>query len=415
MITELVLIGAAYGTFKFMKITGFKYKRDFRELVEKAGLYNKKEQTLKVHKVTQLEYGYKMRVGVPYGIGYEDIEKMEDTFKTNLGATEVEFERDERHSMIDITVITKPLNDLKYEPLETDEHEIYVGYNYKEVIKVDLNSFPHLLIGGESGSGKSRLLLLILTNLINQHSDIDLYLIQIRKSDVSVFKKCKQVKYYAKSLEDTRDVLRHIENLCIEREKVIDELILEGIYNIADYNKRFKKSKFNYVYVVLDEFSFFNPNGADDKETKEVKKEILGHIKNLVMVGRSLGIFIFTSLQKPSQSSIPADIKSQLTSRISFKQLDSSTSILILGNGDATKLKKREAFVRTIQQDKIRVPFIDHDLIMEHIQDRIEENHQYITLNTVIPELPNSEAIKEDNAVIEEVLKDVDWSGFGDS
>jgi DNA segregation ATPase FtsK/SpoIIIE, S-DNA-T family len=410
MITELILVGAAFGTFKFLKVTGYKQKKDFRELVEKAGLYNKQEQTLKVHKVTQLDYGYKLRAGVPYGIGLEDIQKLEDTFKTNLGATEVEFE-DKGGSMIDITVITKPLNDLKYEPLETKPHEIYVGYNYKEVIKVDLNSFPHLLIGGESGSGKSRLLLLILTNLINKHKDIDLYLIQIRKSDVSVFKQCRQVKYYAKSLQDTKDLLRHIENLCIEREKAIDKLIMDGIYNIADYNQRFKKSKFNYVYVVLDEFSFFNPNGADDKEIKDLKKEILGHIKNLVMVGRSLGIFIFTSLQKPSQSSIPADVKSQLTTRISFKQLDSSTSILILGNGAATKLKKREAIVRTIQEDKIRVPFIDHNLIMANIKDSAEPNHQYITLNTAITDLQVSEAIKDGNSMLDiEVLKDVDWS-----
>lgn len=413
MITELVLIGAAYGTFKFLKVTGYKRKKDFRELVEKAGLYNKQEQTLKVHKAEPLEYGYKLRAGVPYGIGLEDIQKLEDTFKTNLGATEVQFERDKCNSMIDITVITKPLNELKFEPLDTKQYEIYVGYNHKEKIKVDLNSFPHLLIGGESGSGKSRLLLLILTNLINKHKDIDLYLIQIRKSDISVFKQCKQVKYYAKSLFDTRDLLRHIENICIDREKAIDRLIMQGIYNIADYNTRFKSSKFNYIYVILDEFSFFNPNGADDKEIKELKKEILGHIKNLVMVGRSLGIFIFTSLQKPSQSSIPADIKSQLTSRISFKQLDSSTSILILGNGAATKLEKREAIVRTIQEDKIKVPYIDHELIMRHIKDSIELQHEYVTLNTENKTIEADKLFNKENEAIDtEVLRNVDFEGF---
>lgn len=401
MITELLLIGGLTGTYKYLKSSGYKQKKNFRDLVEKSGLYNKQEQTLKVHDVQQLEYGYKMRVGVPYGIGIEDIKKLEDTFKTNLGATEIEFQRDKKESMLDIIVITKPLNDLKYQPLQTKEHEIYVGYNYKDKIKVDLNSFPHLIIGGESGSGKSRLLLLILTNLINQHKNIDLYLIQIRKSDISVFKQCKQVKYYARSLEDTRDLLRHIDSICTDREKKIDKLILEGIYNIADYNKRFKNSKFNYVYVVLDEFSFFNPNGADDKETKEIKKEILGYIKNLVMVGRSLGIFIFTSLQKPSQSSIPADIKSQLTTRISFKQLDSSTSVLILGNGNATSLEKREAIVRTIQEDKIKVPYIDHEIIMQNIKDSIELQHKYIELKKDIVEPPQNEVEFNTNGLID--------------
>lgn len=412
MITELIIIASIAGTYKYLKASGYRQKKDFRELVEKAGLYNKQEQTLKPHEVEQLEYGYRLRAGVPYGIGIEDIEKLEDTFKTNLGATEVEFKRDKSSSMIDITVITKPLNDLKYKPMETKQHEIYVGYNYKDKIKVDLNSFPHLLIGGESGSGKSRLLLLILTNLIYQHKDIDLYLIQIRKSDISVFKECKQVKYYAKSLQDTRDLLRHINNICIDREKKIDRLILEGIYNIADYNTRFKASKLNYIYVILDEFSFFNANGADDKETKAIKAEILGHIKNLVMVGRSLGIFIFTSLQKPSQSSIPADIKSQLTTRISFKQLDASTSILILGNGNATALEKREAIVRTIQEDKIKVPYIDHSIIMEHIKESIEPQHKYITLNTDTKNFESKAINSESETIDTEVLKNVDFEGF---
>jgi hypothetical protein len=296
MITEfLVGLGLA-GTYKYLKVSGYRHKKDFRELVEKSGLFNKEEQTLKVHRVEQLEYGYKLRAGVPYGIGFEDVEKMEDRFRTNLGAVEVQFERDERHSMIDITVITKPLKDLRYEPVETRPHEILVGYDYKDFVKVDLNRFPHMLIGGETGSGKSRLLLLILTNLINRHKDVDLYLIQIRKSDISVFKQCRQVRYYAKTLGDACSLLEHLDGICQERERVIDKLILEGIYNIADYNVRFKDSGMNYIYVCLDEFSFFNPTAADDKEVKEVKKEILAHIKNLVMVGRSLGIFIFMSL-----------------------------------------------------------------------------------------------------------------------
>jgi len=140
---------------------------------------------------------------------------------------------------------------------------------------------------------------------------------------------------------------------------------------------------------------------ATSPMVKEIKKEILGYIKNLVMVGRSLGIFIFTSLQKPSQSSIPSDIKSQLTTRISFKQLDSSTSVLILGNGNATSLEKREAIVRTIQEDKIKVPYIDHEIIMQNIKDSIELQHKYIELKKDIVGPPQNEVEFNTNGLID--------------
>jgi hypothetical protein len=81
---------------------------------------------LKPHKVEQLEYGYKLRAGVPYGIGFEDIQKLEDTFKTNLGATEVQSERDKANSMInrykdiDLYLIQIRKSDFKMEPLYID-------------------------------------------------------------------------------------------------------------------------------------------------------------------------------------------------------------------------------------------------------------------------------------------------------
>lgn len=417
MITEFAIVFGIYGACKYIKESGYKYKKDFREIVEKSGLYNKEGQTLKVHKYEQLDYGYRLRVGIPFGISLDDIKTLEDTFKTNLGAIGIEIEKDKKTSMMDITIINKPLDDIKYKPLDTEEGEILVGYSYKDYIKINLNKFPHVLIGGDTGTGKSRLMLLILTNLINRFKDCEIYLIQIRKSDLAVFKECKQVKYMARNLEETRDILRHLDNICKQRDKKLERYLKDGIYNIVNYNKRFKNNKMKYKYIVLDEFAFFNYSGADSKAEKQIKKEILGYIKNIVLTGRSTGVFIFTSLQKPTSSSIPTDIKSQLTTRISFKMLDKETSIVILGNANATNLKEREAITRTLEEGVIKVPYIDHNLIMESIEDSIEPNHKYITIPKEEPNTSNViplDAFKNLSAVIETVNNDgvIDLSKF---
>ena len=46
-----------------------------------------------------------------------------------------------------------------------------------------------MLIGGDTGTGKSRILLLIITNLINGCKDVDIHLLQLRKNDLGVFNK----------------------------------------------------------------------------------------------------------------------------------------------------------------------------------------------------------------------------------
>ena len=135
---------------------------------------------------------------------------------------------------------------------------------------------------------------------------------------------------------------------------------------------KFKFNKMKYCYVVLDEFSFFTPNGADDKDAKELKKEILGYIKQIVNTSRSSGIFVITSLQKPTNSSIPTDIKNQLTTRVAFKFLDKETSMVVLGNTIATKLQRFEAIIRTNEQPQVNIPFIDHKAITEAIKEDIE-------------------------------------------
>lgn len=380
MITEFVLVSSLAGAVKYLGSDKYKFKNKLAKICSSNSSFkNANNDTLILINYKSTEYGYKALLSIPEGLSIEDIQKQENVLKTNLNAIQINFKF--MNGLLKLEVIIKPLQELKFEPIATKANEIYVGYNHKEHIKIDLNSFPHFLAGGESGSGKSRLLLIILTNLIHNHNDIQLFLVQIRKGDLGVFAKCRQTKYFARTLEGARDTLRYLNNLCIERDKKIEKYIMNGVYNIQDWNNRFNHNKMQYTYCVLDEFAFFNPSGADTKEEKRIKKEILAYIKNIVMTGRSTGIFLFTSLQKPSKSSIPSDIKAQLTTRVSFKQLDSSSSILILGNGNATGLEKREVIVRTISEEKFKTPFIDHSILMKYIKDSIELQHKYITLN----------------------------------
>jgi len=361
------MTGCLYGISKLYNFQDKQIKNNFREIVEKSGLYNNVHQSLRVRKITHLSYGYKLKVGVPYGLGLIDIEKLKDILQTNTGALNIEFKNLDYISMIEILFIMDPFKNIQYGPIKSKPYEIYVGHSYSENIIVNMNSFPHALIGGDTGTGKSRLLLAILTNLI-YNSNVYIHLLQVRKNDLGVFQNCKQVLSYSKSLLDVKNSLYKIDSELQRREKLIDNT--KGIYNVEDFNKK-ASQKLKYNYVIIEEFSFLNISKGDSKGEKQLKSECLRYIKNLVNVGRSSGIFLITSLQKPTADSIPSDIKSQLVTRISLTIKDTPTSIVVMGDNSATLLKEREFICKTLETIKGHTLSIEHTDVVKNIEKSI--------------------------------------------
>ncbi|WP_454053582.1 FtsK/SpoIIIE domain-containing protein [Clostridium sp. Marseille-Q7071] len=362
----------SYAGYRIKNKDFYKYKNLLNAMYAKeSGFTNKLNHTSILKQYLRLSYGDRLILDVSGVMSFEELEKKKDYITTYFKAKDVVLKR-LNNGLIQLDLIRNEYPNKHYEVVKTKEYEIFCGYNRQgQEIKVNLNRFPHTLVGGDTGTGKSRLMLLILTNLITQHSNIDIYLMQIRKGDLTVFKDCKQVRRVSKTLEEVRETLLYLDKICKERDTKIEDYIGKGIYNIEDWNKTFKYRQLKYVYAVLEEFAFYNPSGADSKEEKAIKKEILGLIRNIVLVGRSVGVFILTSLQKPTSSSIPPEIKGQLCTRISFKLQDKETSIIILGNAAATKLKEREVIIRTLGEEIVKIPYIDHKLIMGAIQNSI--------------------------------------------
>lgn len=391
MIVEGIGLGiAGLLLYRSAKDEYYKYKGMVEALPDK----NKSFTNASGNKIKFINYKDNViRLDIAGICGTDTVESQKDFLKNYFRVKDIEF-TDNLNGKIDLKLIDNSKFEKNYEVIPQKEYEVLVGYKDYKPIFVNMNSFPHLLIGGNTGTGKSRFLMMLLSNLIANCPDVDLYLMQIRKSDLILFKDCKQCKYIARDLTKARNLLKHINDLCIERDAIIEQYtVSDGIYNIEDYNKHFKNNKMNYAYLVLEEFSFFTVNGADSKQEKKLKQEILGYIKQIVNSSRSAGVFIITSLQKPTNSSIPTDIKDQLCTRVAFKILDKEPSMVILGNATATKLKPLEAIIRTNGQERVNMPMIHHKAIMRAIKEDIATDKQYIELNEV--ENTNNEGVIE--------------------
>lgn len=388
MIVELLVSGASYYLLDLYQKKDFKsYKKEFDVAIERLPvLKNNKNETLLLISYDSEPYGYKIKFYLPVGITTDTLQNNYLAIKQAFKLSSFHFSEEERL----ITLYAIKQYDFKpFKPYKLKPNEILIGEFIGKYIVIDMNKFPHCLIGGDSGTGKSRILFTILTNLISSSNKINLYLLQVRKNDLVLFRNCKQVKACSQTLEQVLESLQGIDLELQRREALLD--IEKGYLNIADYNKLSGKT-LKYIYVVIEEFSFLNISRADSKEEKTIKAECLKHIKSIVNVGRSSGVFLITSLQKPTNDSIPSDIKAQLTCRVSMMIKDKQTSIVVLGNDAAVELGDREFVCRTKGTIKGYSLTIDFSEIKEYTK-KSEKVKQQMSNTPIKEKFVNSEDI----------------------
>lgn len=371
MITEALLLGGITYTYKNMD--KIRIRRRWKQITySKSQFTNRLEKTLKIWSIERTEYGHIIKIELPYSYTLIDLESNLDIFKEGLGYKSIQLKNE---SNIVYMYCVKQFKFKDFSPIRLPANKLLIADGLTKPIIVDMNKFPHMLVGGDTGTGKSRILLLILSNLINWCNNIDIYLLQVRKNDLGVFQNCKQVVVNSKTLQEVLESLIKIDKECSRRERLIDNT--KGYYNIEDYNKK-AYNKLKYIYVVIEEFSFLNISKGDTKQEKQLKAQCLKHIKTIVNVGRSSGVFLITALQKPTNDSIPSDIKAQLCTRISLKIADEPAAVVVLGNGKASKLQEREVICRTLDEQRGYSFTIDHDMITETIKNRIIEKKKEV-------------------------------------
>ena len=364
MITELTIVAGTMLYFGYKEHKKHDIKRKFNLCMSGLGIKNKDEFTYEIMKMNKEKYGYNCLVSIPYGLNFLKFEDIKDTIEDNLGCM-CEINKDKISNYIKMKIINNPQNDTQYIPVKTKAYELMLGLDVDgKPILLNVNKFAHLLIAGVTGSGKSREVFVILTNLLYNHSkeEIELYLTQVRKRDLKIFKQCVQVKWYAERLDETKEMFDRIDKIIERRVDILDKAAIE---NIEEYNKVTKK-KMKYIYLFAEEFSFYMPDTSDDDETKALKAAALKGLKNIILSGRAVGVTVVCSLQRSTVDNIPSTIKSQMT-RLTFRQISKINSDNIIETTEAIKLEEKEAILFSNKYTYLKVPYINRSIIQECI------------------------------------------------
>jgi len=207
--------------------------------------------------------------------------------------------------------------------------EIVLGIGPAGPFKMDIEVFPHTLLGGTSGSGKTTLLKIMLYQLVNKDHKV---FIADFKGGVDFPGKWRKLCNISLDYEETIDSLEWIVDELKRRQALFYECEVE---NLRQYNSKYNENLKRIVFACDELAQLFDKTGLS-KEEKEKVETIIRHVSLISRLGRAFGIHLILSTQRPDANVLPGQIKNNLEHRICGRA-DSVLSSIILDNTEAAK------------------------------------------------------------------------------
>ncbi len=203
-----------------------------------------------------------------------------------------------------------------------------------KAVLANLAKMPHLLVAGQTGSGKSVMINDILTSLLYRNSPSDLKLILVDPKTVELAPYNDIPHLLTPVITEPEKCISALKWAVAEMERRYRTLAEHKKRNIVEYNNLKNEEGMPYIVIVIDELSDLMMMAARDVEALIVR---------IAQKARAIGIHLILATQRPSVDVITGLIKANVPARIAFttaSQVDSRTIIdqmgaeKLLGTGD---------------------------------------------------------------------------------
>lgn len=237
--------------------------------------------------------------------------------------------------------------------LESDEFRnshspltISLGKDISGRIKVAaLDSMPHLLIAGSTGSGKSVMLNTMIMSILYKATPHEVRMIMIdpKRVELGIYEGVPHL--LTPVITDPRKATYALKNAVQEMERRLKLLASQGVRNIDQFNRKVRqlqqvpRSLFDddapeqeplealpYILILIDELAdlmMIERAGVEESVTR------------LAQMARAVGMHLVLATQRPSVDVITGLIKANFPARISFRvatRVDSRTILDVMGS-----------------------------------------------------------------------------------
>ena len=311
-------------------------------------------------KVVNYEYGptiTRYEIIIPKGIKVSKVTGLSDDIAMNLAAESIRIEAPiPGKNTIGIETpnkIKEPVhfsNIIKNKELDNGELKVILG---KDIVGrdklIDIVKMPHLLIAGQTGSGKSVAVNTLISTLISKKSENEVKFIMIDPKMVELMPYNDIPHLLVPVIIDPQQAAIALKWAVNEMENRYRKLMENGVRNIKKYNNLSYVEKMPYIVIIIDELADLMMVAAGSVEES---------IARIAQKARAVGIHLVVATQRPSTDVITGMIKANLPSRISFalrSQIDSRTILdtagaeKLLGQGDMLLLANGSSKLERIQ------------------------------------------------------------------
>jgi DNA segregation ATPase FtsK/SpoIIIE, S-DNA-T family len=281
-----------------------------------------------------------------------------------LGIVSMMVTRPERQKLQAAPVFEKLLTSPGF---DSESEAIMIGVREEDGEPQMLDPFvdPHTLVSGATGSGKSVLLqsMLLYIGLTRSPESTHVYLVD-GKSGVDYFglRELPHLKAGSGGIViDKGKSAALLEELVYEMETRYKLFEQTGSKDIRAYRKKTGKN-LPTVFYLQDEF-------AEWMLDKEYAESITQSVSSLGIKSRAAGIFMTFGLQRPDNTVMPMQLRSQLGNRLTLKVADKGTAEIATGdkNSGAERLLGKGHMLAKLEGKfvPIQVPLTDTDLDLE--------------------------------------------------
>lgn len=255
---------------------------------------------------------------------------------------------------------------LEHYPANMSTAPIILGVgDHRSAHRADLAAYPHVLVGGTSGGGKSNMINHIISSLmrLTDPSEIKFILIDLKRLEFNFYKDAPHL--YCPIITSIEGAIERLEECLEELFKRADLLGAVEVKELSVYNERFPDKAMPRIIVIIDEFAELML--SEDKKMATRVEKLVERISNL---GRAIGIHLIVCTQRPAVQVLPNTIKGNMPLILATRVPTPAHSNVILGLADAARIPKIPGRMIYLAGDlqQIQTPYITDDEVRESVR-----------------------------------------------